>query len=72
MTRPAVEAGENLDFPGDLNEKLDPYMQPLYDALRDIPTEPSKLYRKGVIQIAPLVIYERKKLDNAFVILDEA
>ena len=75
LTRPAVEAGENLGFlPGDLNEKLDPYMQPLYDALRDmIPTETLQNYiEKGIIQIAPLAFMRGRTLDNAFVILDEA
>lgn len=75
LTRPAVEAGENLGFlPGDLNEKLDPYMQPLYDALRDmIPGEKLQAYiEKGTIQIAPLAFMRGRTLDNAFVILDEA
>jgi len=75
LTRPAVEAGENLGFlPGDLKEKLDPYMQPLYDALRDmIPHEKLDSYiEKGVIQIAPLAFMRGRTLDNAFVILDEA
>ncbi len=75
LTRPAVEAGENLGFlPGDLNEKLDPYMQPLYDALRDmIPGEKLQTYiEKGTIQIAPLAFMRGRTLDNAFVILDEA
>ena len=75
LTRPAVEAGENLGFlPGDLNEKLDPYMQPLYDALRDmLPSETlQKHIEKGVIQIAPLAFMRGRTLDNAFVILDEA
>jgi phosphate starvation-inducible PhoH-like protein len=75
LTRPAVEAGENLGFlPGDLNEKLDPYMQPLYDALRDmIPGEKLQGYiEKGTIQIAPLAFMRGRTLDNAFVILDEA
>ncbi len=75
LTRPAVEAGENLGFlPGDLNEKLDPYMQPLYDALRDmIPKETLQRYiEKGTIQIAPLAFMRGRTLDNAFVILDEA
>ena len=75
LTRPAVEAGENLGFlPGDLNEKLDPYMQPLYDALRDmIPNETLQSYlSKGTIQIAPLAFMRGRTLDNAFVILDEA
>ena len=74
LTRPAVEAGENLGFlPGDLKEKLDPYMQPLYDALRDmIPAEKLDNYiEKGVIQIAPLAFMRGRTLDNAFVILDE-
>lgn len=75
LTRPAVEAGENLGFlPGDLKEKLDPYMQPLYDALRDmIPHEKlDSFIEKGVIQIAPLAFMRGRTLDNAFVILDEA
>jgi len=75
LTRPAVEAGENLGFlPGDLKEKLDPYMQPLYDALRDmIPFEKLDSYiEKGIIQIAPLAFMRGRTLDNAFVILDEA
>ena len=74
LTRPAIEAGENLGFlPGDLKEKLDPYMQPLYDALRDmIPTEKLNDYiEKGIIQIAPLAFMRGRTLDNAFVILDE-
>ncbi|MGA0049111.1 MAG: PhoH family protein [Flavobacteriaceae bacterium] len=75
LTRPAVEAGENLGFlPGDLNEKLDPYMQPLYDALRDmIPNERLQAHiENGTIQIAPLAFMRGRTLDNAFVILDEA
>ena len=75
LTRPAVESGENLGFlPGDLKEKLDPYMQPLYDALRDmIPLEKLKSHiEKGIIQIAPLAFMRGRTLDNAFVILDEA
>ncbi|MBS9774489.1 MAG: PhoH family protein [Tenacibaculum sp.] len=75
LTRPAVEAGENLGFlPGDLKEKLDPYMQPLYDGLRDmIPHEKLESYiEKGVIQIAPLAFMRGRTLDSAFVILDEA
>ena len=75
LTRPAVEAGENLGFlPGDLKEKLDPYMQPLYDALRDmIPHEKLEAYiENGTIQIAPLAFMRGRTLDNAFVILDEA
>jgi len=74
LTRPAVEAGENLGFlPGDLKEKLDPYMQPLYDALRDmIPPEKLVAYLEtGVIQIAPLAFMRGRTLDHAFVILDE-
>ncbi len=75
LTRPAVESGENLGFlPGDLKEKLDPYMQPLYDALRDmIPAERLASYlESGTIQIAPLAFMRGRTLDNAFVILDEA
>jgi phosphate starvation-inducible PhoH-like protein len=75
MTRPAVEAGENLGFlPGDLKEKLDPYMQPLYDGLRDmIPAEKLEtLIENGTIQIAPLAFMRGRTLDNAYVILDEA
>lgn len=75
LTRPAVEAGENLGFlPGDLKEKLDPYLQPLYDALFDmIPTDKLKQYiESNVIQIAPLAFMRGRTLDNAFVILDEA
>jgi len=75
LTRPAVEAGENLGFlPGDMRDKLDPYMQPLYDALRDmIPAEKLESHlEKGIIQIAPLAFMRGRTLDNAFVILDEA
>ncbi len=75
LTRPAVEAGENLGFlPGDLKEKLDPYLQPLYDALRAmIPHERLESHlEKGIIQIAPLAFMRGRTLDNAFVILDEA
>ena len=75
LTRPAVEAGENLGFlPGDMKEKLDPYMQPLYDALNDmIPSEKLKAFiEERVIQIAPLAFMRGRTLDNAFVILDEA
>ena len=75
LTRPAVEAGENLGFlPGDLKEKLDPYMQPLYDALRDmIPVEKLSSYiEKGTIQIAPMAFMRGRTIDDAFVILDEA
>jgi phosphate starvation-inducible PhoH-like protein len=75
LTRPAVEAGENLGFlPGDLKEKLDPYLQPLYDALMDmLPYEKLADYMdKGVIEIAPLAFMRGRTLDKAFVILDEA
>jgi phosphate starvation-inducible PhoH-like protein len=75
LTRPAVEAGENLGFlPGDLKEKLDPYMQPLYDALRDmIPVEKLKEYLEdGTVEIAPLAFMRGRTLDKAFVIMDEA
>ena len=75
LTRPAVEAGENLGFlPGDLKEKLDPYMQPLYDALRDMiaPEKLAKYIEDGTIQIAPMAFMRGRTLDNAFVILDEA
>lgn len=75
LTRPAVEAGENLGFlPGDLKDKLDPYMQPLYDALMDmIPFDKlNSFIENGTIQIAPLAFMRGRTLDNAFVILDEA
>lgn len=75
LTRPAVEAGENLGFlPGDLKEKLDPYLMPLYDALRDmIPGEKlADMIEFGVIEIAPLAFMRGRTLDKAFVILDEA
>jgi len=75
LTRPAVEAGENLGFlPGDLKEKLDPYMQPLYDALIDMnPNDKLNQYIENrIIQIAPLAFMRGRTLDNAFVILDEA
>jgi phosphate starvation-inducible PhoH-like protein len=75
LTRPAVEAGESLGFlPGDLKEKMDPYLQPLYDALHDmIPGEKLNDYvQSGIIQIAPLAYMRGRTLDNAFVILDEA
>ena len=75
LTRPAVEAGENLGFlPGDLKEKLDPYMMPLYDALRDmIPAEKlADMIEFGIIEIAPLAFMRGRTLDKAFVILDEA
>lgn len=75
LTRPAVEAGESLGFlPGDLKEKIDPYLRPLYDALDDmIPAEKLKTYiEKRVIEIAPLAYMRGRTLNNAFVILDEA
>ena len=75
LTRPAVEAGENLGFlPGDLKEKLDPYMMPLYDALRDMipPEKLAEMIEYGVIEIAPLAFMRGRTLDKAFVILDEA
>lgn len=75
LTRPAVEAGESLGFlPGDLKEKLDPYLQPLYDALRDMfPQEKLEGYiEKRVIEVAPLAFMRGRTLDEAFVILDEA
>lgn len=75
LTRPAVEAGENLGFlPGDLKEKLDPYLQPLYDALYDMlpPDKLNQYIESQVIQIAPLAFMRGRTLDNAFVILDEA
>lgn len=75
LTRPAVEAGERLGFlPGDFKEKLDPYLQPLYDALNDmIPGKRLKDFmEEGIIQIAPLAYMRGRTLDNAFVILDEA
>lgn len=75
LTRPAVEAGENLGFlPGDLKEKLDPYLRPLYDALQDM-LPPNKLLSyidEGVIEIAPLAFMRGRTLEKAFVILDEA
>jgi len=75
LTRPAVEAGENLGFlPGDLKEKIDPYLRPLYDALEDmIPPEKLKLYLENrTIEVAPLAFMRGRTLDNCFVILDEA
>ncbi|MDE6070189.1 MAG: PhoH family protein [Alistipes sp.] len=75
LTRPAVEAGEKLGFlPGDMKEKLDPYLQPLYDALNDMipPARLTKLMEEGAVQIAPLAYMRGRTLDNAFVILDEA
>ncbi|WP_270820362.1 PhoH family protein [[Eubacterium] hominis] len=75
LTRPAVEAGENLGFlPGDLKEKVDPYLRPLYDALYDTlgNEQVEKLLEKEVIEIAPLAYMRGRTLDNAFIILDEA
>ena len=75
LTRPAVEAGENLGFlPGDMKDKLDPYMMPLYDALRDMipPEKLLQMMEYGIIEIAPLAFMRGRTLDNAFVILDEA
>ncbi len=75
LTRPAVEAGEKLGFlPGDMKEKLDPYLQPLYDALNDMipPAKLQKYLEEGTVQIAPLAFMRGRTLDNAFVILDEA
>ncbi len=75
LTRPAVEAGENLGFlPGDLKEKLDPYMMPLYDALQDMisPEKLKEMLEYRVIEIAPLAFMRGRTLDKAFVILDEA
>jgi len=75
LSRPAVEAGENLGFlPGDLKEKIDPYLQPLYDALQDMipPKKLEEFLKDGTIQIAPLAFMRGRTLSNAFVILDEA
>jgi phosphate starvation-inducible protein PhoH and related proteins len=75
LTRPAVEAGESLGFlPGDLKDKLDPYLQPLYDALRDMISHEklASYIEKGIVQIAPLAFMRGRTLDEAFVILDEA
>jgi phosphate starvation-inducible PhoH-like protein len=75
LTRPAVEAGEKLGFlPGDMKEKLDPYLQPLYDALHDMipPRKLTDLIEAGTVQIVPLAYMRGRTLDNAFVILDEA
>lgn len=75
ITRPAVEAGENLGFlPGDLKEKVDPFLRPIYDALEDmIPSEKLKFYKENdVIEVAPLAYMRGRTLDNAFIILDEA
>ncbi len=75
LTRPAVEAGEKLGFlPGDMKDKLDPYLQPLYDALNDMipPSKLQKFMEEATVQIAPLAYMRGRTLDNAFVILDEA
>ena len=75
LTRPAVEAGESLGFlPGDLKEKVDPYLRPLYDALHDIygAEQTQRLIERGTIEIAPLAYMRGRTLDDAFVILDEA
>ena len=75
LARPAIEAGENLGFlPGDLKEKIDPYLQPLYDALEDmIPSEKLKNFMENrIIEVAPLAFMRGRTLDNAFIILDEA
>ncbi len=75
LSRPAVEAGERLGFlPGDLKEKIDPYLQPLYDALNDMlpPRKLESYIEEGIVQIAPLAFMRGRTLDNAFVILDEA
>lgn len=75
LARPAVEAGENLGFlPGDLKDKLDPYLRPLYDALRDMipPAKLATYLEDGTIEIAPLAFMRGRTLDNAFAILDEA
>lgn len=75
LTRPAVEAGENLGFlPGDLQEKVDPYLRPLYDALNDIlnPDQVAKSLERGLIEIAPLAYMRGRTLDDSFIILDEA
>ncbi len=75
LTRPAVEAGESLGFlPGDLKEKVDPYLRPLYDALHDVfgAEHTERLMERGTIEIAPLAYMRGRTLDDAFVILDEA
>ena len=73
LTRPAVEAGENLGFYQDLKEKVDPYLRPLYDALHDIlGQEYTRMMERGVIEIAPLAYMRGRTLDDSFVILDEA
>lgn len=75
LTRPAVEAGESLGFlPGDLQEKVDPYLRPLYDALNDVlgPEQVAKMLERGLIEIAPLAYMRGRTLDDSFIILDEA
>ena len=75
LTRPAVEAGESLGFlPGDLQEKVDPYLRPLYDALYDVmgPDQTAKALERGLIEIAPLAYMRGRTLDDSFIILDEA
>ena len=75
LTRPAVEAGESLGFlPGDLKEKVDPYLRPLYDALHDVlgAEQTGRMIERGTIEIAPLAYMRGRTLDDAFVILDEA
>ncbi|SDI34115.1 PhoH family protein [Natribacillus halophilus] len=75
LTRPAIEAGENLGFlPGDLKEKVDPYLRPLYDALHDVfgSEHTTRLMERGTIEVAPLAYMRGRTLDDAFVILDEA
>jgi phosphate starvation-inducible PhoH-like protein len=75
LTRPAVEAGESLGFlPGDLQEKVDPYLRPLYDALNDVlgPDQVAKSLERGLIEIAPLAYMRGRTLDDSFIILDEA
>lgn len=75
LTRPAVEAGENLGFlPGDLQEKVDPYLRPLYDALHDVlgPDQTVKAMERGLIEVAPLAYMRGRTLDDSFIILDEA
>lgn len=75
LTRPAVEAGESLGFlPGDLQEKVDPYLRPLYDALNDVlgPEQVAKSLERGLIEIAPLAYMRGRTLDDSFIILDEA
>ena len=75
LTRPAIEAGESLGFlPGDLREKIDPYLRPLHDALYDMltPDEIERYREKGVIEVAPLAYMRGRTLNNAFIVLDEA